>query len=196
MALKFYAATVKIGRKKFMFYVEADQYMSEPDLKDKLTALATMDFITESSDDDEYEDVTVDIDMEAIEENKFIEETVFSNYGHLRTELSCTMLTNPSDIIYSFIRYFAADISDEPYGLLVDASCDQDADVSYLGIANYDGKSYQDIVMEGQKDCLMQLRRYFSVDGTTMRRGVLVVAAVPPNEYDEMCQERELALAI
>ena len=196
MALKFYGATVKIGRKKFMFYVEADQYMSEPDLKDKLTALATMDFITESSDDDEYEDVAVDIDMEAIEESKFIEETVFSNYGHLRTELSCTMLTNPSDIIYSFIRYFAADISDEPYGLLVDASCDQDADVSYLGIANYDGKSYQDIVMEGQKDCLMQLRRYFSVDGTTMRRGILVIAAVPPNEYDEMCQERELALAI
>lgn len=196
MALKFYTATVKIGRKKFMFYVEADQYMSEPDLKDKLTALATMDFLTESSDDDEYEDVTVDIDMEPMEESEFIEGTVFSNYGHLRTELSCTMLTNPSDIIYSFIRYFAADISDEPYGLLVDASCDQDADVSYLGIANHDGKSYQDIVMEGQKDCLMQLRRYFSVDGTTMRRGILVIAAVPPNEYDEMCQERELALAI
>lgn len=124
MALKFYAATVKIGRKKFMFYVEADQYMSEPDLKDKLTALATMDFLVESSDDEEYEDTTVDVGLEPMEESEFIEETVFSNFGHLRTELSCTMLTNPSDIIYSFIRYFAADISDEPYGLLVDASCD------------------------------------------------------------------------
>lgn len=196
MALKFYSATVKIGRKKFMFYVEADQYMSEPDLKDKLTSLATMDFLVESSDEDEYEDITVNVSLEAMEESRFIEETVFSNYGNLRTELSCTMLTNPSDIIYSFIRYFAADIGDEPYGLLVDASCDQEADVSYLGIANHDGKSYQDIVMEGQRDCLMQLRRYFSVDGTSLRRGILVIAAVPPNEYDEMCQERELAVAI
>lgn len=196
MALKFYAATVKIGRKKFMFYVEADQYMSEPDIKDKLTSLATMDFLVESSDEDEYEDISVDVSLDSMEESQFIDKTVFSNYGHLRTELSCTMLTNPSDIIYSFIRYFAADISDEPYGLLVDASCDQDADVSYLGIANHDGKSYQDIVMEGQRDCLMQLRRYFSADGTSLRRGILAIAVVPPNEFEEMCQERELAVAI
>lgn len=196
MALKFYTATVKIGRKKFMFYVEADQYMSEPDIKDKLTSLATMDFLVESSDEDEYEDISVDVSLDSMEESQFIDKTVFSNYGHLRTELSCTMLTNPSDIIYSFIRYFAADISDEPYGLLVDASCDQDADVSYLGIANYDGKSYQDIVMEGQRDCLMQLRRYFSADGTSLRRGILAIAVVPPNEFEEMCQERELAVAI
>ena len=103
MALKFYSATVKIGHKKFMFYVEADQYMSEPDLKDKLTSLASMDFLVESSDEDEYEDVSVDVSLDAMKENVFIEETVLSNYGHLRTELSCTMLTNPSDIIYNFI---------------------------------------------------------------------------------------------
>lgn len=195
MALKYYIANVKIGTRKMLYYIEADQYMSEPDLKNKLTSLATMNYITESLEEDDYEDAVINIDIDSMEGSRFMEETLFSNYGHLRTELSCTMLTNPSDIIFSFIRYFPRDISGESYGLLVDANCDQEVDVTYLGVVDNDKKSYQDVVMDGQKDCLMQLRRYFSVDGTTMRRGVLVIAVSPPDEFEEMVQERELSLA-
>lgn len=195
MALKYYIANVKIGARKMLYYIEADQYMSEPDLKNKLTSLATMNYITESLEEDDYEDAVINIDIDSMEENRFMEETLFSNYGHLRTELSCTMLTNPSDIIFSFIRYFPRDISGESYGLLVDANCDQEVDVTYLGVVDNDKKSYQDVVMDGQKDCLMQLRRYFTIDGTTMRRGVLVIAVSPPDEFEEMVQERELSLA-
>lgn len=195
MALKYYVANVKIGIKKMLYYVEADQYMSEPDLKNKLTSLATMNYIVESNEEDEYEDAIINIEFDEIEEERFMAETVFSNYGHLRTELSCTMLTNPSDIIFSFIRYFPQDIGDQPYGLLVDANCDQEPDVTYLGVVDGKSKSYQDVVMDGQRDCLMQLRRYFTIDGTTMRRGVLVIAVSPPDEFEEMVQERELSLA-
>lgn len=197
MALRYFMAVVTIGRKKLNYYVEADQLMSEPDIKDKLTHLASMDFLVETKEEDyEYEELDVDISMEEIDADKFLFEHTLPNTSRLRTELCCCMLTDPSDVIYSFIRIFNSDLNDAPYGLLVTASCDQDADINYIGVVNQEGKSYQDIVQEGQKDCMMQLRRYFTVDGVSLRRGILLVAVVPPDEYEEIRQERELTLAI
>ena len=197
MALRYFLATVTIGRKKLNYYVEADQLMSEPDIKDKLSHLASMDFLVETDEEDyEYEELSVDISLEEIDHDKFLFDHTLPNTKRLRTELCCSMLTDPSDVIYSFIRIFNSDLDDSPYGLLVTASCNQDADINYIGVVNQDGKSYQDIVQEGQRDCMMQLRRYFTVDGVSLRRGVLLVAVVPPDEYEEIRQERELALAI
>lgn len=195
MSLTYRRARATYGRFFFDYYVEADALMSEPDIKDKLTSLVTMDIIKECDFSEIDEDDELKIEFEDIEEDVFFEETLCREYGTLRQELTVSMLMDPTDIIYSFIRVSKKPMSDE-YALLVAAECDQESDVNYIGIVSDNKTTYQEVVKEGQKDCLMQLKRYFSMDGTSLRRGLLVVAVIPPDEYEDMRKERELALAI
>lgn len=197
MALKYYRAQVKIGSVRLNYYVEADRLMSEPDLKDKLTSLASVDFIheMENVEYDEYEEISVDIDMTPIDSDEFMSGTL-TDYSHIRNELCVTMLTDSTNIIYSFLRVMNREVDEEEYGILVSASCYPDNDVDYIGVVNHDGISYQGVVDTGQVDCLRQLKRYFSADGTSLRRAIMVIAYLPPEEYEEMRQERELSLAI
>lgn len=195
MSLIYRRARAKYGRFFFDYYVEADALMSEPDLKDKLASLVTMDIIKECDFSDINEEDELDIEFEDIDEDVFFEETLCREYGTLRQELTVSMLLDPTDIIYSFIRVSKKPMSDK-YALLVAAQCDQESDVDYIGVVGADGATYQEVVKEGQKDCLMQLKRYFSMDGVSLRRGLLAVAIIPPDEYEDMRKERELALAI
>lgn len=195
MSLVYRKARAKYGRFFFDYYVEADALMSEPDLKDKLASLVTMDIIKECDFSDINEEDELDIEFEDINEDVFFEETLCREYGTLRQELTVSMLLDPTDIIYSFIRVSKKPMSDK-YALLVAAQCDQESDVDYIGVVGADGATYQEVVKEGQKDCLMQLKRYFSMDGVSLRRGLLAVAVIPPDEYEDMRKERELALAI
>lgn len=195
MSLVYRKARAKYGRFFFDYYVEADALMSEPDLKDKLASLVTMDIIKECDFSDINEEDELDIEFEDINEDLFFEETLCREYGTLRQELTVSMLLDPTDIIYSFIRVSKKPMSDK-YALLVAAQCDQESDVDYIGVVGADGATYQEVVKEGQKDCLMQLKRYFSMDGVSLRRVLLAVAVIPPDEYEDMRKERELALAI
>lgn len=195
MSLVYRKARAKYGRFFFDYYVEADALMSEPDLKDKLASLVTMDIIKECDFSDINEEDELDIEFEDIDEDVFFEETLCREYGTLRQELTVSMLLDPTDIIYSFIRVSKKPMSDK-YALLVAAQCDQESDVDYIGVVGADGATYQEVVKEGQKDCLIQLKRYFSMDGVSLRRGLLAVAVIPPDEYEDMRKERELALAI
>lgn len=197
MALKYYRAKVSVGSVRLNYYIEADRLMSEPDLKEKLTSLASVDFIheMENMDCDEYEDVFVDINLIPIDSDEFMSGTL-TDYSHIRNELCVTMLTDSTNIIYSFLRVMDREVDEEEYGLLISASCYPDNDVDYIGVVNHDGISYQGVVDAGQMDCLRQLKRYFQADGTSLRRAMMVIAYLPPEEYEEMRQERELSLAI
>lgn len=197
MALKYYRAKVSVGSVRLNYYIEADRLMSEPDLKEKLTSLASVDFIheMENMDYDEYEDVFVDINLIPIDSDEFMSGTL-TDYSHIRNELCVTMLTDSTNIIYSFLRVMDREVDEEEYGLLISASCYPDNDVDYIGVVNHDGISYQGVVDAGQMDCLRQLKRHFQADGTSLRRAMMVIAYLPPEEYEEMRQERELSLAI
>lgn len=189
---KFYKSISTIDAYKLTHYIEMDSLVSEPEIKEVLSSLVTMHFLQEYNGE-VYGEMELEIELESIEEDEYLNSVVFSNYNRVRPELTVSMLSNPNDIIYNIVRLYPHDIEEQRYGVLMQAEAGQDAAVTHLEIISPENPREKAITV-GQRDCLAQLKKYFQITGTQLRRGIFVIAETSNEEYDEMVQERELIL--
>ena len=162
------------------YYVEADNLISQEEMRDYIAQVATVDVIYR---DDEIEEFEVCDPIELTEENIF---DIIGNV-RVRSKLLIAALNNLDNVVLGIYHLEKDYVSGKPEFFIFSAAAGQDADVT--AIAKTDENTTRD---NGWFDCISQLKRYWQVPGVVIATGLFTIQTTSEEEYEMERAEREL----
>lgn len=166
------------------YYVEADNLISQEEMKDYIAQIATVDVIYR---DDEIEEFEVCDPIELTEENIF---DIISNV-RVRSKLLIAALNNLDNVVLGIYHKESNYEPDKSEFFIFSAAAGQEADVTAIGKTD-DEHSREEIIHSGWLDCISQLKRYWQIPGVVIATGLFTIQTTSEEEYELERSEREI----
>jgi hypothetical protein len=168
------------------YYVEADDLISQEEMRDYIAQVATVDVIYRN---DEIEEFEVCDPIELTEENIF---DIISNV-RVRSKLLIAALNNLDNVVLGIYHKEPSYEPDKSEFFIFSAAAGQDADVTAIGKTD-DEHSREEVIHSGWLDCISQLKRYWQVPGVVIATGLFTIQTTSEDEYELERSEREVIL--
>lgn len=168
------------------YYVEADNLISQEEMRDYIVQVATVDIIYM---DDEIEE------FEVCDPIELTEAQIFDIIGNVRvrSKLLIAALNNLDNVVLGIYHKEPNYEPDKSEFFIFSAAAGQDADVTAIGKTSKD-KSREEVTYDGWFDCISQLKRYWQIPGVVIATGLFTVQTISEEEYEMERAERELVL--
>ena len=169
-----------------IYYVEADNLISQEEMRDYIAQVATVDVIYM---DDEIEELEV---CDPIELTKA---ELFDIIGdvRVRSKLLIAALNNLSNIVLGIYHLEKDYVSGKSEFFIFSAAGGQDADVTAIAKTD-ENTTREQAIHNGWLDCISQLKRYWQVPGVVIATGLFIIQSTSEEEYEMERAERELVL--
>ena len=169
-----------------IYYVEADNLISQEEMRDYIAQVATVDVIYM---DDEIEELEV---CDPIELTKA---EVFDIIGDIRvrSKLLIAALNNLSNIVLGIYHLEKNYDPGKSEFFIFSAVGGQDADVTAIAKTD-ENTTREQAIHNGWLDCISQLKRYWQVPGVVIATGLFIIQSTSEEEYEMERAERELVL--
>lgn len=169
------------------YYVEADNLISDGEMRDYVAKIATVDLIY--SEDEEAEEIEV-LDPIELTESDIID--IISDI-RVRSKLLIAALNNLDNIVLGIYHLEKDYVSGKPEFFIFSAAAGQDADVTAIAKTD-ENVTREQAIHNGWVDCISQLKRYWQVPGVVIATGLFTIQATSEEEYEMERAERELVL--
>lgn len=168
------------------YYVEADNLISQEEMRDYIAQVATVDVIYM---DDEIEE------FEVCDPIELTEAQVFDIIGNVRvrSKLLIAALNNLDNIVLGIYHFEKDYVSGKPEFFIFSAAAGQDADVTAIAKTD-ENVTREQAIHNGWVDCISQLKRYWQVPGVVIATGLFTIQSTSEEEYEMERAERELVL--
>ena len=169
-----------------IYYVEADNLISQEEMRDYVAQVATVDVICM---DDEIEE------LEVCDPIELTEAQVFDIIGNVRvrSKLLIAALNNLDNVVLGIYHKEPNYEPNKSEFFIFSAAAGQDADVTAIGKTD-DEHSREEIIHSGWLDCVSQLKRYWQIPGVVIATGLFTIQTTSEEEYEMERAERELVL--
>lgn len=186
--MRFYEVKVQSnGDFQEAYYVEADNLVSQEELREYVAQVAAIDFVYSEDDSDEIEIY----DPKELDENDMW--NIISDVK-VRPKLIITALNDITNVVLG-IYHREKDYTPKTQEFFIfSAAAGQDADVTSIGCTSNE-QSREEIVQEGWLDCIQQLKRYWQVPGVVVATGLFTISSISSEEYEVEYAERSVVLA-
>ena len=169
------------------YYVEADNLISQEEMRDYVAKVAVVDVLL--SDDDETEE------LEVLDPKELTKEDILNIVADIRVraKLIIAALNNLDNVVLG-IYHREKDYSvDKSEFFIFSAAAGQDADVTSIGKTDAE-RSREQVIHDGWFDCIAQLKRYWQIPGVVIATGLFTIQTTCEEEYELERSERELVL--
>ena len=168
------------------YYVEADNLISQEEMRDYIAQVATIDVIYR---DDEIEE------LEVCDPIELTEEQIFDIIGNVcvLSNLLIAALNNLNNIVLGIYHFEKDYVSGKPEFFIFSAEAGQDADVTAIAKTD-ENTTREQAIHNGWFDCISQLKRYWQVPGVVIATGLFTIQSTSEEEYEMERAERELVL--
>lgn len=172
---------------KSTYWVEADNLISDNEIRDYIAQVATIDAL--DSDNDNIEEI------EVLDPRELSNEEIFDIIAdvRVRSKLIITALNNLDNVVLGIYHYEDDYSPDQSEFFIFSATAGQDADVTAIGKTDID-MTREKVINEGWIDCISQLKRYFQVPGVIIATGIFTIQTTSKEEYDMERADREVVL--
>ena len=166
------------------YYVEADNLISQEEMRGYIAQVATVDVIYM---DDEIEE------FEVCDPVELTEAQVFDIIGNVRvrSKLLIAALNNLDNVVLGIYHKEPNYEPDESEFFIFSAAAGQDADVTAIGKTD-DEHSREEVIHDGWLDCISQLKRYWQIPGVVIATGLFTIQTTSEEEYELERSEREI----
>ena len=167
-----------------IYYVEADNLISQEEMRDYVAQVATVDVIYM---DDEIEE------LEVCDPIELTEAQVFDIIGNVRvrSKLLIAALNNLDNVVLGIYHKEPNYEPDKSEFFIFSAAAGQDADVTAIGKTD-DEHSREEVIHDGWLDCVSQLKRYWQIPGVVIATGLFTIQTTSEEEYELERSEREI----
>ena len=168
------------------YYVEADNLISQEEMRDYIAQIATIDVIYR---DDEIEE------FEVCDPIELTEDTIMDIISDIRvrSKLLITALNNLDNVVLGVYHLEKDYVSSKPECFIFSAAAGQDADVTAIAKTD-ENTTREQAIHNGWFDCISQLKRYWQVPGVVIATGLFTIQTTSEEEYEMERAERELVL--
>lgn len=168
------------------YYIEADNLISQEEMRDYIAQVATVDVIYMDSEIEEFE---------VLDPIELTNADMFSIIGdvRVRSKLLIAALNNLNNVVLGIYHLEKDYISGKPEFFIFSAAAGQEADVTAIGKIDEDTTREQ-VIHNGWIDCVSQLKRYWQVPGVVIATGLFTIQTTSEEEYEMERAERELVL--
>lgn len=168
------------------YYVEADNLISQEEMRDYIAQVATVDVIYMDSEIEEF-DVLDPIEL--------TDADMFSIIGNVRvrSKLLIAALNDLNNVVLGIYHLEKDYVSGKSEFFIFSAAAGQEADVTAIGKTDEDITREQ-VIHNGWVDCVSQLKRYWQVPGVVIATGLFTIQTTSEEEYEMERAERELVL--
>lgn len=169
-----------------IYYVEADNLISQEEMRDYVAQVATVDVICM---DDEIEE------FEVCDPIELTEAQVFDIIGNVcvRSKLLIAALNNLDNVVLGIYHKEPSYEPDQSEFFIFSAAAGQDADVTAIGKTD-ENTTREQAIYNGWFDCVSQLKRYWQIPGVVIATGLFTIQTTSEEEYEMERAERELVL--
>ena len=166
------------------YYIEADNLISQEEMRDYVAQIATVDVILSQDEIEEFE---------VLDPIELTQEEIFNIIGDIRVraKLLISALNNLDNTVFGIYHKEKGYNPDDSEFFIFSAAAGQDADVTAIGKTDFE-HSREDVIHDGWFDCVSQLKRYFQVPGVVMATGLFTIQCASEEEYEMERSEREL----
>lgn len=166
------------------YYVEADNLISQEEMRDYIAQVATVDVIYM---DDEIEE------FEVCDPIELTEAEVFDIIGNVRvrSKLLIAALNNLDNVVLGIYHREKDYTPDSSEYFIFSAAAGQEADVTSIGKTDRE-HSREEVIHDGWIDCISQLKRYWQIPGVIIATGIFTIQTISEDEYNMEVSEREL----
>lgn len=168
------------------YYVEADNLISQEEMRDYIAQIAMTDIIYR---EDEVEEFEV-LDPKELTENDIF--YIISDI-RVRSKLLISALNDIDNIVLGIYHKEKNYDPDKSEFFIFSAAAGQDADVTAIGKTD-DSHSREDVIHEGWFDCISQLKRYWQIPGVVIATGLFTTQTTSEEEYELERAEREVVI--
>lgn len=184
--MRYFKVEVKAEGYSDTYYAEADNLISDNELRDYIAQVATVDVI--------YQDDTTE-EFEVLDPIELTEEDMLDIIVDIRvrSKLLITALNDIDNTVLGVYHLEENYSSDDSEFFIFSATAGQDADVTAIGKTDSE-HSRENIIRAGWFDCISQLKRYWQTPGIVIATGMLIIQTIPEEEYEMERAERELVL--
>lgn len=169
------------------YYVEADNLISQEEMRDYIAQVATVDVIYM---DDEIEEFEVCDPIELTDADMF---NIIGDV-RVRSKLLIAALNDLNNVVLGIYHLEKDYISGKPEFFIFSAAAGQEADVTAIGKTDKE-HSRESVINDGWTDCISQLKRYWQIPGVIIATGLFTIETISEDEYSLERSERELVLA-
>lgn len=168
------------------YYVEADNLISQEEMRDYVVQVATVDVIYM---DDEIEEFEVCDPIELTDADMF---NIIGDV-RVRSKLLIAALNNLDNVVLGIYHLEKDYVSGKPEFFIFSAAAGQEADVTAIGKTDKDN-SREQVILDGWFDCISQLKRYWQIPGVVIATGLFTIQTTSEGEYELERSEREVVL--
>lgn len=185
--MRFYKVNVDEDEDNFheIYWVEADPLISESEMVEYVTSVATANYLAAEP----KEIIGFNVTPNQIDMDEYL--VSVCDYQHVRPALIITSLNNIGNTIIAINASYKEDVSEEPEYFIFSGAAGQDSDVTAIGKTDKNLPREQ-VIQDGYNDILYQLKKYFQVSGVIMASGLFIIQSISPEEYSLEYCEREL----
>lgn len=168
------------------YYVEADNLISQEEMRDYIAQVATVDVIYM---DDEIEEFEVCDPIELTDADMF---NIIGDV-RVRSKLLIAALNDLNNVVLGIYHLEKDYVSGKPEFFIFSAAAGQEADVTAIGKTDKE-HSRESVINSGWTDCISQLKRYWQIPGVIIATGLFTIETTSEEEYEMERAERELVL--
>lgn len=169
------------------YYIEADNFVSQEEIRDYVAQVAAVDFIYSNSESEE--EFTVKDPIEIKNDDMLM---IVSDI-YVRSKLLITALNNTNNIILGIYHREKEYSPQKSEYFIFSAAGGQEADVTSIGKTD-SNTSLETVIYQGWIDCISQLKRYWQVSGVAIASGLFTIQNIPKMEYELERSEREIVV--
>ena len=168
------------------YYIEADNLISQEEMRDYIAQVATVDVIYMDSEIEEFE---------VLDPIELTNADMFSIIGdvRVRSKLLIAALNDFNNVVLGIYHLEKDYVSGKPEFFIFSAAAGQDADVTAIAKTD-ENTTREQAIHNGWIDCVSQLKRYWQVPGVVIATGLFTIQATSEEEYEMERAERELVL--
>lgn len=168
------------------YYVEADNLISQEEMRDYVAQVATVDVVYM---DDEIEEFEVCDPIELTDVDMF---NIIGDV-RVRSKLVIAALNNLSNVVLGIYHLEKDYVSGKPEFFIFSAAAGQDADVTAIAKTD-ENTTREQAIHDGWFDCISQLKRYWQVPGVVIATGLFTIQTTSEEEYEMERAEREVVI--
>ena len=169
------------------YYVEADNLISQEEMRDYVAKVATIDILL--LEDEEVEEFEV-LDPRELTREEIVD--IISDV-RVRSKLAISALNDIDNIVLGIYHREKNYNPDGSEFFIFSAAAGQEADVTSIGKTDAE-HSREQVIHDGWFDCIAQLKRYWQIPGVVIATGLFTIQTTCEEEYELERSERELVL--
>lgn len=168
------------------YYVEADNLISQEEMRDYVAQVSTVDVIYMNDEIEEFE---------VCDPIELTDADMFNIIGdvRVRSKLLIAALNNLDNIVLGIYHLEKDYVSGKSEFFIFSAAAGQDADVTAI-VKTDEDTTREQAIHNGWLDCISQLKRYWQVPGVVIATGLFTIQTISEEEYELERSEREVVL--